>query len=142
MELLVVIAIIGILIALLLPAVQAAREAARRMQCSNNMKQTAFAILNYSSANSDKMPPGAWWTSNQSKQHSALVLILPFLEQKEVQELFDYSKRLWSPDNILAVTYNMNAYQCPSDNTNGRMAMFIDSPPYAMSRSNIVVCFG
>src|SRR5436189_322862 len=77
-ELLVVIAIIGVLIALLLPAVQQAREAARRIQCVNNLKQIGIALHNYQSA-LDQIPwgdgPDEW------NQWSSLALILPYMEQ-------------------------------------------------------------
>lgn len=113
-ELLVVIAIIGILVALLLPAVQAAREAARRMQCSNNMKQMALALHNYESTYT-KFPPGRLkpdWVLNGVMQsnytnynsvnqtpgsghwtgfRSVHTFILPYMEQKNVFDLIDFS---------------------------------------------------
>ena len=86
-ELLVVIAIIGILIALLLPAVQAAREAARRMQCLNNLKQIGLGILNYESANRSYPPGGirngygiSWW-----------VRVLPYIEEDTIYQQLDTS---------------------------------------------------
>jgi prepilin-type processing-associated H-X9-DG protein len=87
-ELLVVITIIGILIALLLPAVQAAREAARRMQCQNNLKQIGLALLNYD-AGSGTLPPGglmgtSWW-----------VRILPYVEGSNISDRYDYNAGGW-----------------------------------------------
>ncbi|MDR1959283.1 MAG: DUF1559 domain-containing protein [Planctomycetaceae bacterium] len=76
-ELLVVIAIIGILIALLLPAVQAAREAARRMQCANNLKQLALACHNHADIHSGHLPAGA----RSSTSLTWVTFILPFIEQ-------------------------------------------------------------
>lgn len=112
-ELLVVIAIIGILIALLLPAVQSAREAARRTQCLNNVKQMALAAINYESANS-AFPPGRltpdWVTSNgqpktnyynynqviQSSDkstgfYSVHVRLLPYMEETAIFDLIDFN---------------------------------------------------
>ncbi|MEX0793702.1 MAG: DUF1559 domain-containing protein [Pirellulaceae bacterium] len=86
-ELLVVIAIIGVLVALLLPAVQQAREAARRMQCSNNLKQLALSLHNYS--DSFKTFPPAGITTNQASWH---VLILPYIEQTAIHAQFNFTQ--------------------------------------------------
>ena len=98
-ELLVVIAIIGMLVGLLLPAVQTARESARKMSCSNNMRQIALGMLNYESARKS-LPPA--WTSSSCKQaavnpgnygnHNGLTLLLPYVEQQFVYDQFDLSK--------------------------------------------------
>ena len=85
-ELLVVIAIIGILIALLLPAVQAAREAARRTQCLNNLKQVGLALHNYHTTH-NTLPPGGM----SDNELSYVVMLLPYLEQKPLYDRFDFT---------------------------------------------------
>jgi prepilin-type N-terminal cleavage/methylation domain-containing protein len=106
-ELLVVITIIGILIALLLPAVQAAREAARRMQCSNNMKQMGLAMHNYASSWNGCFPAGTYgkW------QHGLFTYLLPYLER---QALYDAAmKTPYTSDNSYKNTI-VSCYICPS----------------------------
>jgi prepilin-type N-terminal cleavage/methylation domain-containing protein len=91
-ELLVVIAIIGVLMSLLLPAVQGVREAARRVQCSNNLKQSALAVQNYTSAHG-VLPPGGLVPSAHGSYgygHSWWVELLPYLELKNVYDRFDF----------------------------------------------------
>lgn len=85
-ELLVVIAIIGILIAMLLPAVQAAREAARRLQCSNNMKQIGLALHNYHDV-FNSLPPGGLSVN----ELSYVVFLLPYIEQETLHSQADFS---------------------------------------------------
>jgi prepilin-type processing-associated H-X9-DG protein/prepilin-type N-terminal cleavage/methylation domain-containing protein len=144
-ELLVVITIIGILIALLLPAVQAAREAARRMQCSNNLKQLGLAIANYESQHQVLPPgeivsPGPNTSIGWGLEHTALALILPMMEQTGASQLYNFRLRALDPLNGPAVQTQIAAYQCPSDNAAGRRAQTGYGSYWA--RSNVVVSFG
>ncbi|MDR2644030.1 MAG: DUF1559 domain-containing protein, partial [Planctomycetaceae bacterium] len=83
-ELLVVIAIIGLLIALLLPAVQAARESARRMQCTNNLKQIGLGVHNFASVYNEGLPP----LDLKMKRPTIMVMLLPYLEQHGLWDFF------------------------------------------------------
>ena len=122
-ELLVVIAIIGVLVALLLPAVQAAREAARRMSCGNNLKQIGLALHNYHD-NHLKLPPG-WIMQATSPGDSAgwgwPTFILPHIEQQNLHDRMQVTQqRLMdlmgnASQRTLAQT-KLKAYRCPSDN--------------------------
>lgn len=140
-ELLVVITIIGILIALLLPAVQAAREAARRMSCANNFRQVGIGLHNYHSAH-ECFPPGkllwvAGYTPCTTPGGSAYYVgwgwtshILPYIEQQAVYDQFDFSKPSCTMDmtpnasgssNFQVCATRIPAYLCPSDPQNGEL---------------------
>jgi prepilin-type N-terminal cleavage/methylation domain-containing protein/prepilin-type processing-associated H-X9-DG protein len=111
-ELLVVIAIIGILVALLLPAVQSAREAARRTSCQNNLKQIALACHNYHDQ-LGKLPPAS--TNPTLAGSSGFAAILPHLEQSNLYTLYDFSQGNSSPVNLAAVSQRIPTYLCPSN---------------------------
>ena len=114
-ELLVVIAIIGILIALLLPAVQAAREAARRSQCSNNLKQIGLGFQNYHDT-FKVFPPGSMNSPDNlgGEAIAAWVLILPFIEQTSLHDLWDFNYGHLDSPNYDANRGLVDAYFCPS----------------------------
>ncbi|MBN2295562.1 MAG: DUF1559 domain-containing protein [Pirellulales bacterium] len=113
-ELLVVIAIIGILIALLLPAIQAAREAARRMNCANNLKQLGLAIHLYHDAN-NHLPPGARSGETHSNtMHSLFVFLLPYMEQAAAYGQMDLSLPMTVSPNLEVSTAVGPTLICPS----------------------------
>ncbi|MEO8493827.1 MAG: DUF1559 domain-containing protein [Planctomycetota bacterium] len=118
-ELLVVIAIIGILVALLLPAVQAAREAARRMQCTNNLKQIAISLHNYHDTYKN-FPAGYYQvTTGVANESTWITHTLPFIEQKSLHDLITVWERFGSPpagSGIQKVTSTfIPGMICPSD---------------------------
>lgn len=141
-ELLVVIAIIGILIALLLPAVQAAREAARRSQCSNNLKQMALALHNYHDVhltfppailNCGRQANGGIQFPGQVKNTTGWTLLLPFLEQRPLHDKYNFNVCSSMSDehsygvlgndtmNEAVINTRVAAFECPSAPTAGEL---------------------
>ena len=121
-ELLVVVAILGIVIALLLPAVQAAREAARRSICAINLKQIALATANYADV-WGALPAGVQFTFNYStaSQHLA---ILPFLEHAPLFNAVNFDWVIWSAANTSVMGARLSVYQCPSDSSSSTIDIY------------------
>ncbi|MEZ6075360.1 MAG: DUF1559 domain-containing protein [Pirellulaceae bacterium] len=143
-ELLVVIAIIGLLVGLLLPAVQMARETARRMQCQNNLKQLGIALHNYESSHR-KLPPAMTWNGRGEPNGGGLlcigafdrvamgispasgpdplranwvVMLLPYLEQSNLAQSLNNNLSIDDPVNRPLRTVELSTMKCPSDSFN------------------------
>jgi prepilin-type N-terminal cleavage/methylation domain-containing protein len=118
-ELLVVIAIIGILVALLLPAVQSARDAGQRLTCKNNLRQIGIAVRHYAEANG-AFPAGSIHSEcvahdPQNHHMNWAIAILPFLEQQPLFEQYDQTKYNSHPDNLPVLQTHLAVMTCPVD---------------------------
>ena len=121
-ELLVVIAIIAVLIGLLLPAVQMAREAARRAQCTNNLKQLALALHNYADVNGVlpmgyAIQPCEFLPDSICISHGPFVALLPQLEQQPLFNAVNFDRNLWISPNMTICAIGIKTLWCPSDPT-------------------------
>lgn len=115
-ELLVVIATIAVLVSLLIPAVQAARSTARRIQCVNNLRQIGLATANYASANSHLPPPTAG--AQFENRGGTLVLLLPYLEEGALYAHYNLDLPITDAVNSTVTSASVPAYRCPEMSTN------------------------
>lgn len=170
-ELLATIAILGLLVALLMPAIQSARESARRSLCSNNLKQLGVALTQYSRTQNDSLPPGeSYWGNSGATtgatlfDHGSLTMyLLPFLEFSHLYAAYDMSEPVFNgsmiPSNASGGLYrNSHAsipgtstpvysakiptYQCPSDPQGGIPETLMLYAGYGRARLNYIGCAG
>ncbi len=116
-ELLVVIAVIGVLLAITLPAVQSVREAARRADCGNRLRQLGLAVQNFEST--FQVFPASGWTqaspgNPQGKYVGWRPVIMPLIEQGNIEQNYDYSLHWWEGSNLAVASNTVPAFRCPS----------------------------
>jgi prepilin-type N-terminal cleavage/methylation domain-containing protein/prepilin-type processing-associated H-X9-DG protein len=133
-ELLTVIAIIGIMVGLLLPAVQQARAAAQRSQCQNNLKQIGLACHAFHGVN-EHFPSGQYPATSQS----AVSRILPYLEQGDVFQMIDQSVSYDAPQNETALSQQIKVFRCPSDVVENPMPSLGGAINYMACKGNGIV---
>lgn len=119
-ELLVVIAIIGTLVALLLPAVQAARESGRRTQCLNNLKQLGLAVHQFHDANK-KLPSSGRPTAASTVRIGSMVYLLPFIERSDLWDQYDFTVNWGHVNNRKVTETRIATFECPSSPSLGTL---------------------
>jgi len=144
-ELLVVIAVIGILVSIMLPAINAVRESARRSSCANNMRQVGLAMLTYHNA-AEKFPMGIYGRNfgTRWRYNSGWVSLLPYVEEKQAFEAYNFEKYADQAENSTVTSSIVSVFTCPSDDSRGRVLHFEqnDTIQGRYSRSNFAFCFG
>jgi prepilin-type N-terminal cleavage/methylation domain-containing protein/prepilin-type processing-associated H-X9-DG protein len=127
LELLVVVAIVGTLLALLLPALMAAREAARCVQCKSNLREISLAVQHYHDAN--KKLPGAWTSpSDNTSGYGWAVALLPYLEDAALYRSINLRSPVSAPQNDLARNTDLPLMRCPSDITDPSFDLMVEPP--------------
>jgi prepilin-type processing-associated H-X9-DG protein/prepilin-type N-terminal cleavage/methylation domain-containing protein len=135
-ELLVVIAIIAVLIGLLLPAVQKVRAAAARTHCLNNLKQLGIALHNFHDTN-NVFPASGWTMAGPGNPNGKFVgwrpLTLPYIEQENLQKLYDFKVNWWEGTNPTAAGVRVKTYECPAAPSREVLSAIAKPPRPAMT---------
>jgi prepilin-type N-terminal cleavage/methylation domain-containing protein/prepilin-type processing-associated H-X9-DG protein len=147
-EVIVVLAIIGVLLALLLPAVQGIRAAASRLQCVNNLKQFGLAMHGYHDTKG-YLPPGiTTWANGEDAAHTGFTYLLPYLEQENVYRQVNLKKQWYLKPNYAAVATQMPLMYCPSNRTSGSMDLTAEiyawggAMPPTVGSTDYILCKG
>jgi prepilin-type N-terminal cleavage/methylation domain-containing protein len=134
-ELLVVIAIIGMLVALLLPAVQAARESSRRAKCQNNLRQWSLAMHNFTDVHNN-FP---YFTQVIPNRQTWAPFVMPYLEQSNLVSAYDMRVHWYQGPNLAVTQIPLPVFSCASDR---QKAMWTDQTNFVSARGNYLVCYG